>query len=320
MHQRPKHPGPAFQPLLFAPPQGSDALPKTIPPPALAGIPSASCAQNDNAALAVSFQDGDDTARLTSNPSGFYQAAAGDPRRTAAMRAPLEPTPEEAPMGGPPPKTSAVPMTLRGHIDWLDAEAVLDELDEDQLALSMRIAGLERAGVIGSKDEATRNALRPLHDRLGDLIDVCDALAALQRSAIAQSVHRAFLPDAPLAEYVRGVYAWMHAVVRALEELVFGVRRGERKTKPMDLFAPDEPNEPDWATYRWRIEEAKNFHFHELERAIRIDLAQLLEDLDDDHNVDLTRQPSPNPIDSLIAAFDDVLGKARALEKQLDLD
>lgn len=291
MHQRPKHPNLASSQFLLAPPRGFDAPDAREP---------LGAAQNDN--------DGDDAPRLANKvPSGFYQA----PRPTTVV----------AEAAGPlrvPESAEAAAGTLRGHIDWLDAEAVLDELDEDLLVLNMRIAGLECARELGSKDQATQTALRPLHDCLGDLIAVCDALAALQRAATVRGGQRAFLPNAPLADYLRGVYAWMHAVVRALEELVFGVRRGERKTKPMDLGTPDEPNEPDWGAYRWRIEEAKNFHFDELEVDIRIDLADLLEDLEDHHEIDLAGPPSPNPIGALIESFGVLLGRARALESRLD--
>ena len=106
------------------------------------------------------------------------------------------------------------------------------------------------------------------------------------------NVQPAFLPDAPLAEYLRGAYAWLFAVVRALEHLALG------------LCA----KEPDWATYRWRIEEAKNFHFDELEGEIAASLGALASL---DRGVDVV-------VTQLAAAVELVLEDARALEARLD--
>ena len=85
------------------------------------------------------------------------------------------------------------------------------------------------------------------------------AVAAVQNIAVDHSVHPVFCSDAEAAEYPRGLYAWMHAVVRALDTLVASMRKLE----------------PDWALFRWRLEEAKNFHFDELHDEIRDDVAAL---------------------------------------------
>lgn len=180
---------------------------------------------------------------------------------------------------------------LAGNVEWLEAQDLLDELGEDHLTLSVKLACLERATGDRPRDPATMAALDTLDARLGDLARVRDVLGLLQLAAGPRGVHRAFLPDAPLAEYLRGVYAWMFAVVRALEQLVAGLR----------------VMQPDWATYRWRIEEAKNFHFDELEDAILDELATLVAESGD-----------PDAVTELTASFEVLITCARQLEVRLD--
>jgi len=180
---------------------------------------------------------------------------------------------------------------LVGNIEWLEAQDLLDEIGEDHLALSMKLACLERAIADRPRDPATLAALRTLDARLADLGRVRDVLGVLQLAAAPRAVQRAFLPDAPLAEYLRGLYAWSFAAVRALEQLVSGLR----------------VMQPDWATYRWRIEEAKNFHFDELEDAIIEDLAKLF-----------AQSSDPEAVTELTASFEVLLACARQLEERLD--
>lgn len=191
----------SFQPLLFAPPQGPDALPKTVPEP---------------------------------------PPPPARPRQQSHVRL------RSAPAVGP-----------EGTIDWVDAQDLLDELLEDQLMLSMSLACLERASEDGPRDPSARAALQSLVAKVTDLLSLRDALADIQELAVDVRFHRLFVTDAPLAEYLRGIYAWAHAVVRALDTLATSLRTLT----------------PDWALFRWRIEEAKNFHFDELADAIRAELA-----------------------------------------------
>jgi hypothetical protein len=169
---------------------------------------------------------------------------------------------------------------------------VLDELGEDHLTLSVNLACLDRARYeCDTEDRCAAAALRSIDRRLTDLAYVRDALAGVQLAAATRSVQRAFLPDAPLADYVRGVYAWMHAVVRAFDRLVSELAE----------------KNPSWPKYRARIEEAKNFHFDELGGAIRADLASLRLESGDDEAVRLLRK-----------AFEGLLNEAVALEATLD--
>jgi hypothetical protein len=152
------------------------------------------------------------------------------------------------------------------EIDVLDAQGILDDLHEEHLAFALSLACLERAIESTPADPATRIAQRTLAARFADLEELRDALAELHRVAADRRVHRLFVDGAALSDYLRGIYAWVHAVVRALGELARGV--AERQV--------------DWARYRCRIEQAKNFHFDELWEAIRADVRSLpRDDLDD---------------------------------------
>jgi hypothetical protein len=180
---------------------------------------------------------------------------------------------------------------LAGHVEWLEAQELLDELAEDQLTLSMKLACLRRAMGSTESHGRERAAVRTLGKCLRDLETVRDVLAAVQRAAVPRSVQPAFLPDAPLAEYLRGVYAWLFAVVRALEQLVLGLQ----------ALAPN------YALHCWRIEEAKNFHFDELEDAIIEDLATLF-----------AEAGNRDAVTELTASFEVLIACARGLEVRLD--
>jgi hypothetical protein len=189
-------------------------------------------------------------------------------------------------------KPSAVfPPPLRGRVEWLEASDLLDQLCEDQLTLSMSLACLERASLERPRDPCAQAALRSIEGLLYDLRNVRDALAIVQMAAFPSSVHRVLLPDAPLSDYLRGVYAWLHAAVRALDDLVSSFER----------------DDPQWALYRWRVEQAKNFHFHELERAVRADLDALVDEGSDEMSVG-----------RLATTFNALLKDARGLEERLD--
>ncbi|MEA2750196.1 MAG: hypothetical protein QOI41_4339 [Myxococcales bacterium] len=202
----------SFRPLLFAPPQGPDALPKTLPPPA--------------------------------------------PMRSATPR--TRPPARSANDSHVRLRAQSASLPRATDIDYLDADDVLDELCEDQLMLSVNLTCLEELVAAAPPDASARAALRTLAARLADLGALRDALANVQLSIIDPRLQRICVPESPLADYLKGVYAWSHAVVRALDHLAGSLR-----------------SQPDWAKLRWRLEEAKNFHFDELHEAIRGDLTAL---------------------------------------------
>lgn len=177
-----------------------------------------------------------------------------------------------------------------GDVMWLDANLLLDDLAAEHLEMAMGLAGLEGVVEAAPRDPSARAALRVLEARVTDLGLVRDALASIAAAAADPRLHRAFLPDAPLAEYLRGIYAWMHAIVRALDELAQGLR----------TLAPD------WAQLRSRIEEARMFHFEELHGAIEADLLALAVVAPEARTEDLE------------VAVATLLGAAIALEERLD--
>ena len=201
----------SFRPLLFAPPQGPDALPPTIPPPPRA-------------------------LRVDLEPHQRHQRSAGDSH--VRLRAP--------------------PLPRATEIESLDAQELLDELCEDQLTLTVNLAGLEESIARAPRAPSARAAVRTLESRLADLSALRDVLANVHQSFVDARLQRLVVPDSPLADYLRGIYAWTHAVVRALDHLATSLDA-----------------RPDWALLRWRLDEGKNFHFDELHEAIRADLLAL---------------------------------------------
>jgi hypothetical protein len=151
-----------------------------------------------------------------------------------------------------------MPLPRGADIDFLDAQELLDELCEDQLAMSMNLASLDESVTAAPRDAAVRVALQTLEARVADLGALRDALANVQVASVDARLQRIFVPDSPLAEYLRGIYAWAHAVIRALDHLAGSMRA-----------------HPDWALLRWRLDEAKNLHFDELHEAIRADVLAL---------------------------------------------
>jgi hypothetical protein len=243
----------SFRPLLFAPPQGSDALPPTIPPPprAPAATPGAPAKP-----------------RMTRSANDSH----------VRLRA------------------QSIPLPRAADIAHLDAQDLLDELCEDQLTMSMNLARLEESLAVAPRDPSVFVALRTLEARVADLGALRDSLARVQLATVDPRLQRLVVPDSPLADYLRGLYAWAHAVVRALEQLAISLRA-----------------RPDWALLRWRIEEAKNFHFDELHEVIRADLLAFTivahgGSFGADHP----------PIEQLQYAVERLLSTAVALEEHLD--
>ena len=195
-------------------------------------------------------------------------------------------------------RTHALPLALprAADIEHLDAQDLLDELCEDQLTLSMNVTRLQEAVAATPRDASAHAALRTLEARLADLGALRDALARVQLATVDLRLQRLVVPESPLADYLRGLYAWGHAVVRALDHLAASLR-----------------SQPDWALLRWRLEEAKNFHFDELHELIRADvLAFKIVAHGGSFGAD---HP---PIEELEYAVERLLSTAVALEAHLD--
>lgn len=234
----------SFQPLMFAPPQGPDALPKTLPPPPDLAPPSAK------------------------------------PRSESHVRIRAQAV------------TAAAPDV---EIEFLDALELLDDLGDDQMALSLLLAAIERATETGPRDLSALAALRSVYERVEDLRAVRNAIADVQRIAVDRRLHRVFISDSPLAEYLRGVYAWLHETARALDVVA---------TQLHGLDA-------DYVTYRRRIDEAKNFHFDELRGEIDTEIAALTA-------VAANMEPPHPPVRELWTAIERLFLATDALEQCLD--
>ena len=256
MNQPPSTPknNPSFRPLLFAPPQGADALPPTLPPPP----------------------------RTPTQRKAKLTRSANDSH--VRLRA------------------QSIPLPRAADITHLDAHDVLDELCEDQLTLSIDLAQLEESVAVAPRDPSARAALRTIDARVADLAALRDRLASVHLATVDTRLQRLLVPESPLADYLRGIYAWSHAVVQALDHLVSSLHR------QADLRA-----HPDWARLRWRIEEAKNLHFDELHEAIRADILAF---------TILSHGGSfgaaPPPIEELQYAVERLIATAVAVEDHLD--
>jgi hypothetical protein len=226
------------------------------------------------------------------------------PQDTAALPATLPPPPRR-PAGATRKaqdshvrlRAQPLPFPRAASIEFLDAQELLDELCEDQLTMSMNLACLEESVEQAPRDPSARAALRTLKARVGDLGGLRDALAALHVAIVDPRLQRMVVPDSALADYLRGLYSWAHAVLRALDDLSNGMRTLQ----------------PDWALLRWRIEEAKNFHFDELHEPIRADLLAMTI-IANGGSFGAERPP----IAELQCAVERLFATATALEEHLD--
>jgi hypothetical protein len=131
-------------------------------------------------------------------------------------------------------------------------------MGDEQLMLTTTMVCLDQM-LEGDVDPRAETAMAELRDRIEDVHDLREALAAMYVLATDRELQPVFQPDAPLADYLRGAYAWTHAAVRALTDLAEGLRRGR----------------PDWALVRYRLAEARHFHLEELQEHVRYDIAAL---------------------------------------------
>src|SRR5205085_11975105 len=88
----------------------------------------------------------------------------------------------------------ALPMPS-ARVDYLDAQELLDEFCEEQLALSMNLACLEKAIEQAPREPASRAAITTLEARCRDIMTLRDSLAAIHHASIDRSVQRIFVTD-----------------------------------------------------------------------------------------------------------------------------
>ncbi len=180
----------------------------------------------------------------------------------------IEPITERHP--GAAPSSSKPPDALESHVrlravrvnEIAEARAVLDEISDEQLGLTVDLVCLDRAledVQFTGAPRGTAAVRQTLRDRARDAHELREALAGILGMASDHTFLPLFTLDATLADYLRGVYAWASAAIDGMSELVGGLRQGR----------------PDWALFRFRLEEAKRFHMMDLQEGVRADLAAL---------------------------------------------
>jgi hypothetical protein len=140
-----------------------------------------------------------------------------------------------------------------------NAQDFLDQIGDEQLNLTVELLCLRRAIDELARHPRGQTLARALTVREAMLTRLRDALECLYVRTATRRLHPLFLDDGPLADYLRGLYAWLHAAIRAFDQLVDSIRTGQ----------------PDWALLRWRLGEARAFHFPDLDGSIRGDVKAL---------------------------------------------
>jgi hypothetical protein len=143
------------------------------------------------------------------------------------------------------------PPIRRGTQDEV-SRAVLDELSEAQLGFTMSLLRAKDMILGIPRDPSAHAAAQSIRDRIADLHEVRSALAAVNLDACDARLAPLFAENGALTDYLRGLYTWTRALVRALEEIADGLR----------------VLDPNWALLRARIEDFASFYLVELEKPI----------------------------------------------------
>jgi len=192
------------------------------------------------------------------------------------VRPPSEAPREPAYASVPPPAPAPEPRKTRdshvrlcavssphlGRIDEVEAQDVLEDLAEEAQAIEARLDRLERAAVSLESharprpDDATSvAAFEALDACFAEMRQVRRALVRVREIGDVRRAHHLFVGD--VADYLRGLCAWLHATLDAMDQLV------------AELWA----GSPEYVKYRSRIQAAKNLHFDELEAPLLARLA-----------------------------------------------
>jgi hypothetical protein len=209
---------------------------------------------------------------------------------------PLSPddTVRTAPVQAAPPMRARAESHMRVRKLRPAEDRMLDDLAGDQLTLTMGLLCLDGDGDGLPYDPSARAAARTLAERLDDLAILRDSLQSFHLDLFDPRVASVRIDGGPLAEYLRGVYTWTRAVIRAFEDL-----RAE-------LWAL----RPDWMKLRARLEDAAAFYLKDLEPLIRAQAARLR------HEAPEIADPR-DPLYDFRAHLDAVLAAARALDEGL---
>ncbi len=135
----------------------------------------------------------------------------------------------------------------------------LEELGDEQLTLTVNLLCLEHVVDGIPYDASARAAGQSLRERIQELSELRNALNIIYLDASDPRMALMITGDAPLGDYLRGVYAWTKGVIRTIEDLASGLRTLTT----------------DWSSARLRLQDAREFFLDDLEFAIHKDLARL---------------------------------------------
>ncbi len=136
---------------------------------------------------------------------------------------------------------------------------MLEEFGDEQLTMTVNVMCVEHIIDGVPRDPSSRAAAASMRERLDDMCELRAALNGMYLLATDPRMRELLGRDAPLTEYLRGLYAWTKAVIRGFEESGYALR---------SLGV-------DWALLRARIEDAAPFYFAELEPEIAAAAARL---------------------------------------------
>jgi hypothetical protein len=168
-------------------------------------------------------------------------------------------------------------------------------MDSEQITLTLALDTLRSTTTDEPYDASLRAATATLRARISDVASLRDALEVVLNVTLDARMNDFTNADGPLAEYLRGVYAWTKGVARAMEELAH------------ELLALA----PDWARFRMRLEDAETFYFEPLESDIRARIERLHADspgLDD----------ARDPLHHLRAHIEEMFRTASGLRNALE--
>jgi hypothetical protein len=135
-------------------------------------------------------------------------------------------------------------------------------MNEDQLALGMKLLNVTHSMDGFPYDVSARAAAAALRRRYFDVSDVADALNELYFAAQHSVLAPLFDPDAAVAPFLKGLYIWCDGVVEALSTL--GGQLRELR--------------PDWTELRNSLTGASQFYFNGLVPQIRAQIEALRAD------------------------------------------
>jgi len=155
-----------------------------------------------------------------------------------------------------PPQSGVMPVSSRAFGD--DMASLQMELTARLVALAAAVEGAP-AGTVASYVRAAGR----------DLVRVRRALASLRLDVRDVNVRPMFAAKGPLADYIRGTYAWCGAVARALEHLAAAELRPAPDLVRAIQRLVGEGRAPTFAQFEREVESARWLRLSEQEPVVR---------------------------------------------------